>query len=122
MDGSNENRFGKTPLSWQKALKEEIWLQVIDLPTRVITDEKNPWKTFVNIQPSTKWMFFMTTDNHLKAIWIKPLIPYNFTQDWDMIKWPDFNKVARNGIIITPDWDFYEEEIWSNLLRKTIDL
>jgi len=24
MDGLNENRFGKTPLSWQKALKEEI--------------------------------------------------------------------------------------------------
>ncbi|MCK9272450.1 DUF1152 domain-containing protein [Candidatus Gracilibacteria bacterium] len=122
MDGLNENRFGKTPLSWQKALKEEIGLQVIDLPTRVITDEKNPWKTFVNIQPSTKGMFFMTTDNHLKAIGIKPLIPYNFTQDGDMIKGPDFNKVARNGIIITPDGDFYEEEIGSNLLRKTIDL
>jgi hypothetical protein len=68
MDGSSDEYFGKTALSWQKALQNQVGLQVLDLPSRVVTDEKNPWKTFVNIQSSTKGIFIMETKNHLKAI------------------------------------------------------
>ncbi len=68
MDGTNDKYFWKTPLSWQKALKNKYWLQSIDLPTRVVIDHKNPWNPFVNIQASTKWMFFMNTNQHIKAI------------------------------------------------------
>ena len=68
MDGSNETRFGKTPLAWQKALQDHFGFQEISLPTRVVLDKKNPWKPFVYIQPSTKGMFFMDIENHLKSI------------------------------------------------------
>lgn len=68
MNGTNDQRFGKTALSWQKALNDETGLQCIDLPTRVVVDTKNPWKTFVNIEPSTKGLFFMSTHDHLSAI------------------------------------------------------
>ncbi len=68
MDGSNEARFGKTPLAWQEALQDHFGSQVINLPTRVVLDKKNPWKPFVHVQPSTKGMFFMDVGKHLESI------------------------------------------------------
>ncbi len=68
MDGSNETRFGKTSLAWQKALKEHFGFQEINLPTRVVLDKKNPWNPFVHVQPSAKGMFFMDVEKHLRSI------------------------------------------------------
>ncbi|MFH0873747.1 MAG: DUF1152 domain-containing protein [Candidatus Komeilibacteria bacterium] len=68
MDGSNEARFGKTPLAWQEALQNHFGFQEINLPKRVVLDKKNPWKPFVHVQPSTKGMFFMDVEKHLKSI------------------------------------------------------
>lgn len=68
MDGSNETRFGKTPLAWQEALQDHFGFQEINLPTRVVLDKKNPWKPFVHVQPSTKGMFFMDVEKHLTSI------------------------------------------------------
>jgi hypothetical protein len=62
MDGSSETSFGKTPLAWQKALQDQFGFQELDLPTRVVLDNKNPWKPYVHIQPSTKGMFFMDSN------------------------------------------------------------
>ena len=68
MDGSNETRFGKTPLAWQEALQDHFGFREINLPTRVVLDKKNPWKPFIHIQPSTKGMFFMDVEKHLRSI------------------------------------------------------
>jgi hypothetical protein len=68
MDGSDENRFGKTPLAWQEALQDHLGFQVVSLPTRVVLDKKNPWNPFVYIQPSTKGVFFMPIEKHLNSI------------------------------------------------------
>jgi hypothetical protein len=68
MDGSNEARFGKTPLAWQEALQDHFGFQEINLPIRVVLDKKNPWKPFVHVQPSTKGMFFMDVEKHLASI------------------------------------------------------
>ena len=69
MDGSNETRFGKTPLVWQEASAKTISAFArINLPTRVVLDKKTPWKPFVYIQPSTRGMFFMNLEKHLENI------------------------------------------------------
>jgi hypothetical protein len=70
MDGTNENRFGKTPLAWQLAITNQLGLQVMPLPTRVVVDGKNPWNPFVIIQNSMKGFFIMGLQNHLSAIGI----------------------------------------------------
>ncbi|HUC88901.1 MAG TPA: DUF1152 domain-containing protein [Candidatus Paceibacterota bacterium] len=68
MDGSNDSRYGKTPLAWQKALQDKFGFQEVDLPTKVVLDKNNPWKPFIHTQPSTKGMFFMDIENHLRSI------------------------------------------------------
>lgn len=68
MDGTNENRFGKTPLAWQLALTNQLGLQVMPLPTRVVIDGRNPWNPFVIIQDSMKGLFIMDLPHHLSAI------------------------------------------------------
>jgi hypothetical protein len=67
--GNNDKRFGKTPLAWQMALLKRLdgW-RALDLPTRVVLDESNPWMPFVLIRESMAGMFFMDIDKHLKAI------------------------------------------------------
>lgn len=68
MDGSNDKRFGKTAFAWQIALLERLGLQTLPLPTRVITDPKNPWNPFVHIDPSMQGIFFMSLREHLNMI------------------------------------------------------
>lgn len=68
MDGSNDDRFGKTSLAWQEALQGRFGVQSLNLPTRVVLDKINPWNPFVHIQPSTRALFFMNVGQHLKAI------------------------------------------------------
>jgi hypothetical protein len=68
MDGSDETRFGKTPLAWQAALAEKRGFSVLPLPSRVICDSKNPWLPFVRITPSMAGAFIMRLEDHLRAI------------------------------------------------------
>jgi hypothetical protein len=68
LDWTNDEYFWKTALAWQKALQNKFWITSLDLPTRVVTDPKNPWNNFVNIQKATKWIFFMETQKHLDSI------------------------------------------------------
>ena len=68
MNGDNEKKFGKTPLAWQQALKGKIGVVCLNIPTRYVLDERNPWIPFVNIQPATKGIFFMDVQRCLEAI------------------------------------------------------
>ncbi len=68
MDGTNENRFGKTPLAWQLALTNQLGMHVMPLPTKVVVDQKNPWNPFVFIDQSMSGIFFMQLDSHLNVI------------------------------------------------------
>lgn len=68
MNGDNEKRFGKTPLSWQQALKGRTGVVCLNIPTRYVLDRKNPWIPFVNIQSATSGMFFMDAKKCLDAI------------------------------------------------------
>ena len=68
MTGENNNRFGKTPLTWQLALTGQRGLQVINLPTRVVVDGSNPWNPFVRVDDSMAGIFFMNINNHVDAI------------------------------------------------------
>jgi len=68
MTGNNDKKFGKTPLVWQQALQGKQGLTCIDIPSKYVLDEKNPWVPFVNIQEMTKGILFMDTDNCLNAI------------------------------------------------------
>ena len=63
-----EKRFGKTPLSWQQALKGRTGVVCLNIPTRYVLDRKNPWIPFVNIQSATSGMFFMDAKKCLDAI------------------------------------------------------
>ncbi len=68
MDGSNNDRFGKTSLAWQEALRGKLGIRSLNLPMNVVLDDNNPWNPFVYIQPSTRALFFMNIASHLKAI------------------------------------------------------
>lgn len=68
MDGTNENRFGKTPLAWQLALTNQLGMRVMPLPTKVVVDQKNPWNPFVFVDQSMSGVFFMHLDSHLNVI------------------------------------------------------
>lgn len=68
MTGRNEERYGKTALAWQKALRGNLGIQCLDLPARVVLDEKNPWNPFVHVDVSTAHVFFMDLERHLKVI------------------------------------------------------
>ncbi len=72
MDGTDEERYGKTPLAWQAALRGQFGMQVLPLPTRIVIDPKNPWITIFRIDPSMRGIFFMNIEDHLKAIGFQP--------------------------------------------------
>ena len=67
MDGSNPDRYGKTPLAWLAALSGEEGFVSIPLPTRVVLDDRNPWSPFVHSQPTMRGAFFMALPNHVQA-------------------------------------------------------
>lgn len=68
MTGNNEKKFGKTPLSWQQALTGKTGVVCLNIPTRYVLDKRNPWIPFVNIQSTTKGMFFMDVQRCLDSI------------------------------------------------------
>ncbi len=66
MDGTNDARYGKTPLAWQAALRGEVGVTVVPLPTRVVLDHANPWNPFIRVP--VPGIFFMNLEGHVKAI------------------------------------------------------
>jgi hypothetical protein len=68
MTGANDARFGKTPLTWQRALTGQLGLQVLPIPSRVVVDGRNPWNPFVHVDQSMAGIFFMNVADHLAAI------------------------------------------------------
>ncbi len=68
MDGSDQTRFGKTPLSWQIALQGVGGYTCLNLPSRVVTDARNPWNPFVHISSSMAPIFIMGLDSHVQSI------------------------------------------------------
>lgn len=68
MDGSDESRYGKTPLAWQAALGGGDGYTAVPLPTRIVVDGKNPWDPFVPLDASMRGVFFMDAKQHLAAI------------------------------------------------------
>jgi hypothetical protein len=66
--GDNDERYGKTALAWQMAMKEKYGWTALDLPTRVVLDKARPWMPFVLIQPVMANVFFMEVEKHLQAI------------------------------------------------------
>lgn len=67
-DGKSETNYGKTPFSWQLALNGNNGVQVIPIPTRLVTHKANPWNPFVRIESAMKGIFFMELGAHLQAI------------------------------------------------------
>ncbi len=47
-DGSRKDRYGKTALAWQQALRGHIGMTEIPLPEHVIGDDNNPWTPYVD--------------------------------------------------------------------------
>lgn len=68
MNGPDPDRYGKTSLAWQGALRGITGLYVLPLPTKVVVDKTNPWIPFVILEPSMEGIFFMTLENHLRAL------------------------------------------------------
>ena len=68
MTGTNDARFGKTALTWQKALRGEFGFHALPIPVRVVIDANHPWYPFVHIDESMAGIFFMNIQDHLYAI------------------------------------------------------
>ncbi len=66
MDGTNDARYGKTPLAWQAALRGEAGVTVVPLPTRVVLDHANPWNPFLRVP--LQGIVLMKLEDHIKAI------------------------------------------------------
>jgi hypothetical protein len=68
MDGSREDRFGKTSLAWQSALRGEIGLTCLSIPNSLVTSKSNPWNPFVILNECSQSIFFSNLESHLEAI------------------------------------------------------
>lgn len=68
LDGSNPDRFGKTPFAWQAALRGEVGPVTLPLPDKVVHDLRNPWNPHVNITSEMAGGYLMTVREHLYAI------------------------------------------------------
>lgn len=68
MDGSSDNRYGKTAFAWQLALSGKLGLQTMPLPERVVVDKTNPWNPFIIIDDTMGGIFFMQLEGHIKVL------------------------------------------------------
>lgn len=67
-NGSRKDRYGKTALAWQQALRGHIGMTEILLPEHVISDDNNPWTPYVDLRRATRGIFFMELAKHIEAI------------------------------------------------------
>ncbi len=68
MDGSNPDRYGKTSLAWQAALRGERGSVRLPLPDHVVNDPRNPWNPYVNITEEMAGAYVMDVEKHISAI------------------------------------------------------
>lgn len=68
LDGSNPDRYGKTPFAWQAALKGHIGQVRIPLPDHAVNHPTNPWNPIVNIDSDTAGIYVMELLKHVAVI------------------------------------------------------
>ncbi|MCD8566383.1 MAG: hypothetical protein LRY36_00330 [Alphaproteobacteria bacterium] len=68
LDGSNPDRYGKTPFAWQAALRGETGQVRIPLPDHAINHPTNPWNPVVSIGHDTAGIYVMELPMHVAAI------------------------------------------------------
>ena len=68
LDGSNPDRYGKTPFAWQASLKGQTGQVRIPLPDHAVNHPTNPWNPIVNVDPDTAGVYVMELFKHVRAI------------------------------------------------------
>jgi hypothetical protein len=66
--GSEEGRYGKTPLAWLHALQGRTGFQRLDLPKDNVTSVTNPWRAFTVITPAMAGVVIADMQQHAAAI------------------------------------------------------
>jgi hypothetical protein len=66
--GSEEGRYGKTPLAWLHALNGRTGLQLLELPRRNLTSNDNPWRAFMQVTPAMSEVVLLDMKKHFAAI------------------------------------------------------
>jgi hypothetical protein len=66
--GSEEGRYGKTPLALLHALRGNTGLQLLELPVANVTSDNDPWRTFMIITPAMAGIVLMDLRRHFRAI------------------------------------------------------
>lgn len=75
LDGSNPDRYGKTPFAWQAALKGQTGQVRIPLPDHAVNHPTNPWNPIVNVDADTAGIYVMELPKHVAAISQTPPSP-----------------------------------------------
>ncbi|HSX16869.1 MAG TPA: hypothetical protein VLH86_02090 [Patescibacteria group bacterium] len=70
--GSEQGRYGKTPLAWLLALQGQTGLQYLNLPTANVVSDTNPWRAFTYITPAMSGVVLMDAERHLNAVRRQP--------------------------------------------------
>jgi hypothetical protein len=65
--GSEEGRYGKTPLAWLHALQGNTGTQLLPLPLANLTSTTNPWRAFTIITPAMAGIVITSMENHFSA-------------------------------------------------------
>jgi hypothetical protein len=66
--GSEQGRYGKTPLAWLHALAGRTGMQRLDLPRANATSTTNPWRAFTVITRSMAGVVVSDLRRHFAAI------------------------------------------------------
>jgi hypothetical protein len=66
--GSEEGRYGKTPLAWLASLRGEFGFQRLDLPRANVLSNTNPWRAFASITPAMAGIVLTTMSRHAAVI------------------------------------------------------
>ncbi len=68
LNGSHDQRYGKTPFAWQAALRGETGKIRLPLPDHVVYHSTNPWNPWVTIGSDAAGVYMMQMENHLAAL------------------------------------------------------
>jgi hypothetical protein len=68
LDGSNDQRNGKTPFAWQAALRGETGEIRLPLADHLVNHPTNPWNPWVTIGSDTAGIYVMNMEQHLAAL------------------------------------------------------
>ncbi len=66
--GSEEGRYGKTPLAWLHALDRHTGFQPLKLPRANVTSSTDPWRAFTIITPAMAECVVMDLQRHAEII------------------------------------------------------